>query len=84
MSGLDRENAPIRHRIPGIGCQVQQDCLHLVDIGLNPAGLRIELGSELDVLADNAPQHSLHVLHQVVYLERLGFNQLAAAEGKEL
>ena len=58
---LDRELAPVGHGVAGVHRQVHDDLLDLGRIGFHPSERRIEGRVELDVFADQPPQHLVHL-----------------------
>ena len=51
------------HRVPGVECEVHDHLPDLSRVGLHAAQCRVELGDQLDVLADHAVEHLLHLGH---------------------
>ncbi len=45
--------------------------------------IRLELGHNPDVVADQPAQHSQHVFHYIVQVHHFGPQHLAAAEGQQ-
>jgi hypothetical protein len=81
---LDREHAPVGHRIARVHSEIEQHLLELAAIGLDPAEVAVELGADLDVVADHPPEHLLHVVHDLVQVDAHGLEHLLPAEGEEL
>src|SRR5256884_487995 len=82
--GLDEHASPARHGITRIDHEVQEHLLELARVGVDGARLGVEGGGQLDVVADQAAQHLVHVRHDGVELEHLGGEDLAAAEREQL
>ena len=53
-------------------------------VGLHPAQIRLLTRGQLEMLADQAPQHFLHVGDDVVQVENLRSHDLAPAKGQQL
>src|SRR5690606_8430707 len=51
---------------------------------MNPAEGWREARDQLDVLADETPQHAIHLLHHLVELHRLELDHLPPAERQQL
>src|ERR1039458_6462200 len=74
----------MRHGIPCVHGQVEDDLLDLSRIGFDPGQGRVQFGFQFDVLANKPPQHLLHVLDYCVEVQNLGVKHLLAAEGEKL
>ena len=84
VGGLDGDLPALGHGIPGIHRQVHDHLLDLTGIGLDHAQVRPQDGHQIDVLADQAPQHLIQVHDQIIEIQDLGREDLLAAEGQEL
>jgi hypothetical protein len=80
----DGEPAAVGHGVAGVDGEVHEDLLDLARVGLDAAELGIELGGQLHVLADGAPQELVDARHRGVEVEDLGLQHLPAREGQEL
>src|ERR687892_1742453 len=81
---LDDEAPTVRHGVARVHHEVGDHLLELARVGLDAAEVRLDGGDQLDVLADQAPQHPLHVLHDLVQVEDPWLEHLPAAESEEL
>ena len=81
---LDRDRAAARHRVAGVDREVDDHLLELRGVGANRAELRVEHRQELDVLADQAAEHHVHVGDDDVQVEDARLEHLAAAEREQL
>jgi hypothetical protein len=80
--GFDGEIAAVGHRLARIYHQVHDDLLDLARIRLHAAALRIEEDTQVHVLADQPPQHLVHLGDNFVEIEHLRLQHLIAAEGQ--
>jgi hypothetical protein len=55
------ERPPLRHGIPRVDDEIDQDLFKLGLVGSQPPIRRVEFGDEVDVLADEAPQQAFQV-----------------------
>ncbi len=81
---LERERSPRRHRVAGVHDQVHD---HLLDVRRvradSPERLRFH-HLELDVLAQESPQHLVHASQEIVQIDHPRRDHLLAAEEEEL
>src|SRR5207245_276113 len=84
VRGLDGEPTTLRHRVPGIDGEVQDDLLDLRRVGLDAAEGRVEQGDQLDRLADQRLEHLRHAGHDPVEVEHARLEHLLAAEREAL
>ena len=82
--GLDGDLAGIADGVAGVDEQVHQDLVELRRIDVHLAGVASRLPDQIDILADEPPQHLQHPCHGCVDIEHLGSNSLFAGEGQEL
>ena len=75
-----RKLAAARHRIAGVDRQVDEHLLDLPGIGAHASQRRIAVVGEIDVLADQAPQHPLRAGDDLIEREHLRRQHLTAAE----
>ena len=80
---LHADHAAARHRVARVDGQVEQGVLDLVAVGLDGRQSGLQQQFELDVLADAAPEHVLHLGDQAVDLERLQVQGLLARERQQ-
>ena len=73
IGGLEGELAAAGHRVPRVDGQVHEDLLELARVGLHAPERRILDGQELDVLADQPPEHLLHVCDHRIEVQHLGW-----------
>ena len=84
VGGLDGELAAVGHGVAGVDRQVHQHLLDLARVGVDHAEVGREHLDEVDVLADEAPEHLLDPRGDLVQVERHGLQHLLAAEGQQL
>ena len=84
VGGLQGELVSAGHGLAGVDRQVHDDLLHLALVGLDGVQVLSQGGDELYVLAQDAPEHLLHVSDDQVEAEDGGLQYLAAAECQEL
>ena len=75
---------PSRHRVAGVGGEVEDHALDLRAVGLDGREVRREPDADADVVADDAVQHRLHPGDDLVEVQHLRVQHLAAAEGQQL
>ena len=75
---------PVRHGVPGVQYQVQQDLLDLPRIGLDPFQVLGLDEVEINGRVDQAFEHLAHFRTQLVQVHRLGLGNLLFAEGQQL
>src|SRR2546428_639605 len=80
----DAQPAAGRHGISRIDREVDDDLLDLSRVGHDEVELRVERDDELDVLADQTPEHVAHAGDGGVEIEWLPGGRLIAAEREEL
>ncbi len=81
---LDDDLASVRHRVARIHQQVHQNLVQLAGIGHHVSQRRAEPGHQLDVFAEQRPEHLLRLSHHLVQIQNLGLRQLLPAEGEEV
>src|SRR5438128_8728510 len=81
---LDRQLAAVGHRVSGVDDEVDEHLLDLARIGLDAAESTAEDGDHLDVLADQAAEHLVHLADDVVEPEDARLQELLAAEREQL
>ena len=81
---LDRDRAAARHRVARVHREVDDHLLELRRVGTNRRELRLEHRQELDVLADQAAEHHVHVGNDGIQVEHARLQHLPAAEGEQL
>jgi hypothetical protein len=84
VAHLDGELAALGHGVAGVDRQVEQHLLDVAGVGLDRPQLRVGHGDQLDVLADDAAEHPVHVRHHGPQVEDLRLHDGLAAEGQEL
>ena len=75
---------PLRHRVAGVDRQVHQHLLDLAGVGLDRAGLADGADVELEVLADQAPQHAIELADDGVEIDDARLDDLPAREQQQL
>jgi hypothetical protein len=68
------------HRVASVHGEIQENLLHLADVGFDPRQALIVGGRNLDIFADQTAQHFLHVADDLVQVHDLHFDDLAAAQ----
>ena len=84
VAGLDRELASLWHGVTSVDGQVHDDLLELAGISFHPTQGGVHPGDQLDILADQAPQHFLKVPDDGIEVHHLRIEHLFPAEGEEL
>lgn len=81
---LEREPAPFRHGVAGVGGQIHDDLLDLAPVGFYAFERRVERDYQGDVLANQPPQHLAHVGDYGVEVQHRRLEHLSSAERQEL
>ncbi len=81
---FNRDAPAVRHRIPRVHREVQDDLFDLRAIGFHGTQIASERGLHEDVLADKAVQHLLDGAHDGIQVEDDRLDDLAAAERQQL
>ena len=76
--------AALRHGVAGVDREVHDDLLDLAGSALTLPSPRPGAVHEVDVLADEPPEHRLDVADDRVQVEDLRREHLLAAEGEQL
>jgi hypothetical protein len=84
VARLDREPAPLQHRIAGIDREVHDDLTQLAAVGQHRAQDRTGYYRQIDVLADDPPQHTAGVVQQLPHIDERRLEHLLATEREEL
>ena len=84
QGGLDHETAAVGHRVAGVDGQVHQHLLDLAGIGLDRARFADGADVELEILADQAPQHAIHLADDRVQIDDARLDDLAPREEQQL
>ena len=84
VSRFDEDLADAGDRIPRIDAQVGQDLVDLGGIHLDRPQVRPRLPVELDILADEPPQHIEQPRHGFAKVQHLGHDGLLAGKGQQL
>src|SRR4029079_9542004 len=84
VPGLDGQLAPVRHRIPRVDGEIQQDLFQLSAIGLYASPRALQDRCQFDILSEEAAEHLLRVADNLVDVENLGRQDLLPAEREEL
>ena len=77
------QRAPLGHRVPRIGHEVQQDLLHRGGVGFDHAGVLVGHELHLDVAGKPAPHGIEGVAHELGEDQRLQVERAVAAEAEE-
>ena len=83
-SSFKCKDSPCRHRVPGVGRQIQKDLSEFRAIRFDLPRLRIESNDQLDVFPNHGPQHLRHVLNHTLETQNLRGTNLSAAKGQHL
>src|SRR5256885_1157007 len=78
VGGFDRQLTARGHGIARIHGEIHDDLLELAAVGAHGTQVAARRRSQVDVLADHAPQHLVHVGHDLVPVEDLGGEGLPA------
>jgi hypothetical protein len=81
---FERERAAVGHRVARVGREVQEHLLDLPAVGAHGGEVGFERRLDEDVLAQEAPQHRHHLLHDGRHGEALAPRLARAAEFEEL
>ena len=84
VAGLDRQGPSVGHRVLCIDGEIQDDLLDLARIGVDASQRIRERESEVDVLGDQAAQHSFHTADDRGEVEDFGLQDLLAAHREQL
>ena len=84
VGGLDRELAALGHGVAGVDHEVHEHLLDLTRVGQGQAEVGRERLDELDVFAEDPPEHLLDTRGDLVEVEADGLQHLLAAEGQKL
>ena len=80
----DCQLASARHGVPRVDGQVHDDLLQQARVHAHAAGLIVEEGDQLDILAERAPQELVHLHDHGVGVQDADLDDLLAAEGQQL
>ena len=80
----DDKAAALGHGVPGVQGQVHDDLVHLSRVGLDGREVRIQLGPEGDILADEAGQHLFQFGNVLVQVQDFRQKDLLTAVGQQL
>ena len=81
---LDGDLAHAGDGVPGVDAKVGQNLVDLGGVHLDRPQARARHPDEIDVLADQPPQHLEHARHGVVQVQDLGRDGLLAGKGQQL
>ena len=81
---FDGQLPAVGHRVARVDRQVHDHLLELVGIGAHAAELRRQHGHERDMLADQPPQHAVHLRDHAIEIEHFGLQHLSAAVREQL
>src|SRR5207247_1886122 len=82
--GLDPQHAAVRHRIAGIGDEVEEDLLRGVHIGAHVGEVVLARGDDLDVGRQDTAQEPGQIADQAAEVDRLELEAGAAGEPEQL
>jgi hypothetical protein len=72
--------AALRHRVARVDREVHEHLLQVSGVGADGPERLGQVGSDLDLLADDAPEHSLQPTHDAVEVDLHRGEHLLAAE----
>ena len=75
---------PRGHRVARVDREIEEHLLDLAAVRPNARERRLGLDGELDVLADDAPQHRTDAAHDLTQVEHRRLQHLLAAEREQL
>ncbi len=84
ISGLDRQLAAGWHRVPRVHDQVHHHLFDAARIDQDSAEAYRRSRDQVDVLAQNPPQHLIHSGEHAAQIEHFRRDQLLAAEGRAI
>ena len=84
IGGLQHQPAALSHGISGILDQIHNHLFHATRIGLYRLQGGFQLQGQLDVLADQPAEHLLHSRDDLIEVQDLGLQHLAAPKGQQL
>src|SRR5260370_16806622 len=84
ISSFKGESSPFRHRISGVGCQIQKDLSEFRAIRIDLSRLRIEIPHHLDVFPTHGPQHLRDICNDVIGTHDSRRTDLTAAKSEHL
>jgi hypothetical protein len=84
VGGLDAQPPSPGHRVARVDRQVEHHLLELAGIDLHQPERGCRAGAQLDVLADEAPQHALGLADLGVEAHHPGLDDLPPGKGEEL
>jgi hypothetical protein len=83
-SGFNRDPTSVEDRISSIEHQIHHNLLELASIRPDRTEIGAWDGDQLNVLADQAPQHPVHSCDHLIQIQGLRLNYLLPAEGEQL
>ena len=84
IRSLDCQATALRHRVARINGEIQDHLLDLAAVGLDQAHVGSGRGLQLNVLADQPSQNSLHVHKNALNADYFGRQHLFSTESKQL
>jgi len=84
LGRFDRERSALRHGIPRIDDEIDQNLFKLGLIGAQPSVRLIEFTDELDTLADETAQQTLQTRDSGIERQNFWVQRLFAAEREQL
>src|SRR5437016_10427033 len=84
LGRFDRERSALRHGIPRVDDEIDQNLFKLGLIGAQPSFRRIEFTDELDTLADETAQQTLQTRDSGIERQNFWVQSLFAAEREQL
>ncbi len=80
VGGFNRQLAAIRHRVARIHHQVHDDLLDLNRVQHDALEVLTVHHAQVDIFADEARKHLIHILENGVQVQHLGLKNLLSAE----
>ena len=84
VAGANREPSALRHRIPGVPAEVQDDLLKLILVGQDGVRVAVEIHDQLDAVADQTRHELQRLGNDRGRVDAHRLQDLLPAEGEEL
>src|SRR6516162_8000076 len=81
---LDRQLSPQRHSVSSVDDEVHENLLDLPRIGSDGSQARVQEQLQLNIFANQAPEHFAKALDERVQVDDFGYQHLPAAESQQL
>jgi hypothetical protein len=84
IAGFDSQMAAFGHGVAGVDTEVEKHLLHLAHIGPHAEKVSRFNGDQLNVLADQTPQHFFQVGHDLIEIHHSGLGDLPTTKSQQL